>query len=348
MTKGHAMLLAAVLVVATAGCVGQGMSKESIIANPAEAMADCSHAPDDQKDNCYMFISDVLRTVNVTASYEACAEVSSPQNTQKNPRQDCIQGLIDAQNDTDTTLEICRLIDREDWKKPCLEELASSVEDQAKAIAICNEMMNDTKFREHCYGAIVAGASIISYDSQLSMCEAKSGTDRDNCLRGLAEQFLETNLTRTIELCNRISDSGFKNSCLNNFISSHELVKANTDLAVLTCGSFSTVSQSRCYSDIAHALAGTDPKKAAYVCQKLGDDILISDCYGNVWFYSNTLVIDNYDYTVSMCNVLTLKRDDCLNRIVSVLIDIDRAKAEATCLLMSAASSQNCVNGVHR
>jgi hypothetical protein len=341
------LLALLVLVIFAAGCAGQGASKESIIANPAAAMADCANAPDAQKDDCYMFISDVLRTVNVTASYEACNEVSSPQNTQKNPRQDCVFALIDAQNDTDTTLEICRLIDREDWKKPCLEELASSIDDQAKAIAICNEMKNDTKFREHCYGAIVATGTLISYDSQLSMCEAKTGTDRDNCFRGLADNFLETNLTRNIELCNRISDSSSKNNCLNSFISSPELVRANTDLAVSTCGSFSAVGKSRCYNDVARALSASDPKKAAWVCQKLGDDIQISDCYGNAWFYSNQLVIDNYDYTVSMCNVLTLKRDDCLNRIVSVFIDIDRDKARATCQLMSAASSSSCLNNVH-
>ncbi len=342
------LLVILVLTIFAAGCTGQGASAESIIANTAVAMADCAKAPDAQKDNCYMFISDVLRTVNITASYEACTGVSSPSNSQKNPRQDCIQGLIDAQNNTDTTLEICRLIEREDWKKPCLEELAGSMEDQTKAIAICDEMKNDTKFREHCYGAIVASGSIISYDSQLQMCEGKSGTDRDNCFYGLADKFLETNITRNIELCNKISDSTSKNNCLNSFISSPELVRANTDLAILTCGSFSVVGKSRCYNDVARALSVSDPKKAAWVCQKLGDDVQISDCYGNVWFYSNALVIDNYDYSVSMCNVLTLKRDDCLNRIVSVLIDVDRAKAEATCLLMSAASSQNCVNGVHR
>jgi hypothetical protein len=208
-------------------------------------------------------------------------------------------------------------------------------------------MKNDTKFREHCYGAITASGATISYDSQLSMCESKSGTDRDNCFWGLADQFLETNLTRNIELCNRISDSNSKTVCLNHFIDSPELVKANADLAVSTCGSFSTVGKSRCYNDVARALSASDPKKAAYICQKLGDDVQISDCYGNVWFYSNQLVMDNYDYTVSMCNVLTLKRDDCLNRIVGVFIDIDRDKARAACQLMSAASSASCLNNVH-
>jgi len=340
------LLAGLILAVLIAGCAGQGATKESVLANPAAAMADCAKAPGDKTDDCYMFISDVLKTVNVTASYAACMGVSSPQNTQKNPRQDCVKGLIDAQNDTDVTLEVCRLIDRDDWKKDCLDGLVTNEDNRTKAIEICNVLANDDRFREHCYDEI-KGSANLGYDDQLSMCEGKSGTDRDNCLRSLAEGFLETNLTRTIEVCNRISDSGFKNNCLNNFINSPELVKANTDLAILTCGSFSSASQSRCYNDVSHALAGSNPKKAAYICQKLGDDVLISDCYTNVWFYSNQLVIDNYDYSLSMCNVLTIKRDECLQHIVSALIDTNRDEARATCQLMSAASSQGCLNNVH-
>lgn len=340
------VLAVLVLAVFAAGCIGQGMTAESILANPAAAMADCAKAPADKMDDCYMLISDVLRTVNVTASYEACSGVSSPQNTQKNPRQDCVQGLIDAQNDTDVTLEVCRLIDRDDWKKSCIEDLANKEQNQTKVIEICGEI-SDNNFRQHCYGNI-GNTPGVGADVKLLVCDSNTGTEKDNCYRNVAEGLFETDLPTAIDACNRIADSSSKSACLNIFISSPELVKANTDLAISTCGTFSTVSKNRCYNDLAHTLSGSDQKKAAYVCQKLGDDVQISDCYSNVWFYSNQLVIDNYDYSVSMCNVLTLRRDNCLNNIVSALIDVDRAKAEATCMLMSASSSQNCVNGVHR
>ena len=340
------LLVGLVLVVLVAGCAGQGATKESVIANPAAAMADCAKAPDAQKDDCFMFISDVLRTVNVTASYEACTDVSSPENSKQNPRQDCVQGLIDAQNDTDVTLKVCRLIDRDDWKKNCIEDLANEEQNQTKVIEICGEI-SDNNFRQHCYGNI-GNSPGVGADVKLLVCDSNTGTEKDNCYRNVAEGLFETDLPTAINACNKISDSNSRSACLNIFISSPELVKANTDLAISTCGTFSALGKSRCYNDLARTLSGSDQKKAAYVCQKLGDDVQISDCYSNVWFYSNQLVLDNYDYSVSMCNVLTLKRDSCLNNIVSVFIDVDRAKAEATCLLMSAASSQNCVNGVHR
>jgi len=59
-------------------------------------------------------------------------------------------------------------------------------------------------------------------------------------------------------------------------------------------------------------------------------------------------VAQNYDFTVSMCNVLTLKKDDCLRRIVGVFMDLDRSKAEATCKLMSTSSSSGCLQEVER
>jgi hypothetical protein len=336
---------ALVLVVLAAGCVGQTMSAESIIANPAAAMANCAGAPADQKDNCYMAVSGALHTANVTASYEACTGVSSPQNTQKNPRQDCVQSLINAQNDTGTTLGICRLIDRDDWKKNCIEDLSNSVNDQTKRIEICNEI-NDSNFRNHCYGPISESSSNISLDTKLQLCAARS--DSDNCYRNVAQDLFATAPAMGVNVCNKISDSNIKESCLNSFLGHPELIKANPDLAEGICGSFSALMKGGCYNNVAQALSTTDPQRAAGICKKLGDDTQISNCYGSVWFYSNNLTLENYDFTVGLCNVLTLRRDDCLNRIVGVLIDVDRAKAAATCLLMSPASSPGCLNNVHR
>jgi len=80
------LLVILVLTLLVAGCAGQGMSAESIIANTAAAMADCTKAPDAQKDNCFMFISDVLRTVNVTASFMRRARAFPVLQTPKKTR----------------------------------------------------------------------------------------------------------------------------------------------------------------------------------------------------------------------------------------------------------------------
>jgi len=178
------------------------------------------------------------------------------------------------------------------------------------------------------------------------MCDAKTGDDKDNCYFGIAQDTFRTNVKDAIDFCNKINSITSKENCLGLFVNTPELVKNNQDLALYACSLYGL--KSRCYNDVARAISAVDQKKAAQICQKLDDDIQISDCYGSAWFSFNSIVIENFDFTINLCKVLTLKKDDCLNRIVGVFMDVDRTKAGEACKLLSASTSKNCLESVNR
>lgn len=63
----------------------------------------------------------------------------------------------------------------------------------------------------------------------------------------------------------------------------------------------------------------------------------------------NSVILQNYDFAISLCNFLTLKKDDCLRRTSEVFSPSDTTKAEAICHLISSASaSSGCLNNIRR
>ncbi|MCX6774799.1 MAG: hypothetical protein NTY99_01770 [DPANN group archaeon] len=284
----------------------KGLSDKDILANPQSGMEFCQKAPLDKQTGCYFRLADVLATNNSDVALQACLAMS-------------------AEND----------------RKGCTENLASRQENQTRATEICNSMKNDTNFREHCYGAIIAGSGNLNTDTQLLMCDSKTGMDKDNCYRGLAESFMSSNVSKTVEICNKISEKSSRDNCLNNIMGNPEIIQANPDLAVSICGLLTL--KANCYSNVAQTLSGVDPKKGALVCQKLSDDVQIFNCYGNTWFSFESTVLQNYDFSISLCNFLTVKRDDCLRRTSEVFMNSDRAKADAICKLMSSSTSSGCL-----
>jgi len=275
-------------------------------------MTFCQETSGDKQSNCYIKMAEVLALNNTDMALQACLAINKETN------------------DGD--------------RKNCIENLASKQENQIKATEICNSMKEDTNFREHCYGAIIANSGNLNSDTQLLMCDSKIGTDKDNCYRGLAENFLLSNVSKSIEICNKISEKSLKDSCLNNIIGNPEIVQANPNLAVSICDSLTL--KANCYSYVAQTLSGVDPKQGALICQKLSDDVQISNCYQNAWFSFDSVILQNYDFAISLCNVLTLKKDDCLRTTSEVFTNSDKAKAEAICKLMSASASSGCLNNI--
>lgn len=299
-----------------------GLSEEKILANSTYAMDFCGNSPDNKKDDCYHYVADVLIKKDTKSAVPACVALS-----QEGEQKDCIQRLAEVENDS------------------------------IKAVEICNSFKDDKNFREYCYGIVsdnmesvdssvqTNNSENIGEQTELLMCDGKSGADRNSCYWKIAEGYWKTNISKGIYICNRIEDSADREVCLGGFINTPELVRAHPDLAASVCKSFAF--KTRCYSDVAGAVGTSNPKKAAEICQEIGEDIQISDCYGNVWFYKNDNTLKNYDFTISMCNVLNLKKDDCLRRIVAVFIDIDKTKARAACNLMSPSASPGCISDVH-
>jgi len=186
----------------------------------------------------------------------------------------------------------------------------------------------------------------LSVDTRLAACDVRP--DKDNCYRGIADSLWETQPSKSLEICKKISDSNTKNGCLNNFMGSPELIKANPTIAEEVCSSSSLTMKSNCYNNLAQTLSGVDPKQGALICQKLSDDVQISNCYQNAWFSFDSVILQNYDFAISLCNILTLKKDDCLRRTSEVFSNSDKAKAEAICKLMSASASSGCLNNIQR
>jgi len=313
MKKGVLIIIIVVVVLLAAAAFfvffPKGLSEQDVLANPSLAIKFCQDSPLDKQRDCYFWIADVLAT-----------------------------------NNSDAALQACLALSEENDRKGCVEELAGKQEDQIKATEICNSMKNDTKFREHCYGAIIAGSGSLNSDTQLLMCDSKTGMDKDNCYRGIAEDFLLSNVSKNVEICNKISDKSTKDSCLNNIIYNPEIVQANPNLTVSICGLLTL--KANCYSNVAQTLSGIDPKQGVLICQKLTDEVQISNCYGNVWFSFESTILQNYDFAISLCNFLTAKKDDCLRRTSGIFMNYDRTKAEAICNLMSATTSSGCLQEV--
>lgn len=290
-------------------------SEKEILKDPSAAMTFCQETSEDNKQsNCYLKIAEVLALSN-----------------------------------TDTALQACLAINKENNggdRKNCIEELAIKQTEQLKAVEICNSFKEDARTKEHCLGGIKANSGSFSADSQIAICDSKTGTDQADCYAGLADDYWLSNASKALEMCKKIIDETTKERCVNSFSSSPEIVRLNPEIAMIVCDSL--VLKSRCYNSVANALASSNPKQAVEICKKIKDDIQISECYSSVWFYSNDLIINNYDFTVNMCSVLTLKKDDCLRRIEGVFMDINRTKAGDVCKLMSASNSPGCLQEVGR
>jgi hypothetical protein len=285
-------------------------SEKDILNDPSAAMTLCQETSGDKQSNCYLKIADVLALNNTDMALQACLAINKDTN--------------------------------EGDRKNCVEDLASKQEDQIKATEICNSMKEDTKFREHCYGGVIANTGNLDSDTQLLMCDSKTGTDKDNCYRGLSESFYSSNVPKSVEICNKISEKSTKDGCLNNIIGNPEIVQANPDLAVSICDSLTL--KSNCYSYVAQTVSGIDPKKGALICQKLSDDTQMLNCYHNTWFDFKSVVLQNPDFMISLCNTLTVKRDECLRGASEIFMTADKAKAEEICKLASASTVEGCLH----
>jgi hypothetical protein len=282
-------------------------SEQDILKDPSGAMTFCSKSIG--QTGCYVKISEVLALNNTDMATRACLSIST------------------AKDDGDM--------------KNCIEELAGKQTEQLKAVEVCNALKNDTKFRENCYGRIMANFPTLDTGAQLAMCDAKTGTDKDNCYRGLSENFLLSNVSKSIEVCNKISEKSTKDSCLNSIIGNPELVQANPDLAVSICDLLTL--KSNCYGYVAQTVSGINPKQGVLICQKLSDDTLTANCYENAWFVLTNTVLQNPDFSISLCNALTIKRDGCLGRAAGIFMTTDKTKAAEICRLMSASASPGCL-----
>lgn len=305
------IVILAVLLAITAFYIffPRGLSDEKILADPQSAMAFCQNSPQSKQTDCYFNLANVLAATNSDVALQACSSLSE-------------------END----------------RKGCTEDLASKQENQTRATEICNSMKNDSKFREHCYGAIIANTGNVDADTQLLMCDSKKGMDRDNCLRGLSESFWLSDMSKSIEICNKISETSTKDSCLNSIIGNPEIVQANPELSIGICDSLAL--KSNCYSYVAQTVSGIDPKKGALICQKLSDDTQILNCYHNAWFDFKDTVLKNPDFMISLCNKLTTKKDECLRGASEIFMTTDKAKAEEICRLTSASTVEGCLHVV--
>lgn len=286
-------------------------SEATILKDPSAAIAFCQKISGDKQPNCYLKIAEVL-----------------------------------ALNNTDVAVQACLAISDDGLKKQCINDLANKEGDPTKVVEICNKITNDNGFRQHCYGQIDTNSGNLSIDTRLAACDVRP--DKDMCYRGIADGLWETQPSKALEICKKISDSNTRNGCLNNFMGSPELIKANPTIAEEVCSSSSLTMKSNCYNNLAQTLSGVDPKQGAVICQKLSDDVQIFTCYQNAWFSFDSVILQNYDFAISLCNGLTLKKDDCLRRTSEVFRSSDKAKATAICNLMSASASSGCLNNIPR
>jgi hypothetical protein len=286
-------------------------SNESILKDPSAAMTFCQKTSGDKQSECYLQIVEVL-----------------------------------ALNNTDISVQACLAISDDGLKKQCINDLANKQNSPTEVVEICNKITDDNSFKQHCYGQIDTNSADLSVDTKLAACDVRP--DKDMCYRGIADGLWETQPSIALEICKKISDSNTKNGCLNNFMGSPELIKANPAIAEEVCSSSSLMMKSNCYNNLAQTLSGIDPKQGTLICQKLSDDVQIFNCYQNAWFSFDSVILQNYDFAISACNVLELKKDDCLRRTSEVFSSSDKAKATAICNLMSTSASSGCLNNIPR
>lgn len=315
MKKSLIIIGIVIVIIAVAAFVFFAPSKpseESILKDPQAAMAFCNESPQEKQTYCYLQIADVLALNNTDIAIQACLAIST------------------AKDDGD--------------QKNCIENLAGKQAEQLEAIEVCNSMKEDTKFREHCYGGITANSGSLNSDAQLLMCDSKTGIDKDNCYRGLAESFLLSNVSKDVEICNKISEESTKDSCLNSIIGNPEIVQANPNLSISICDSLTL--KANCYNYIAPLISEVNPKQGASVCQKLTDDTQRLNCYHVAWFDFTSIVLQNPDFTISLCNILTVKRDECLRGASEIFMTTNKAEAEAICNLASSSTVEGCLHVV--
>lgn len=132
-------------------------SDKQIIDNPKSAMELCRKISDERKTNCYLRISEVLNATSPDIAFQACAEINDSQENEYSIEKVCISHLVAVQNDTGLKVSTCRRIEREDWKKECIEDLAVKEKNQQKALDLCNTLSDDNNLMEHCYSAVISG-----------------------------------------------------------------------------------------------------------------------------------------------------------------------------------------------
>jgi hypothetical protein len=220
-----------------------------------------------------------------------------------------------------------------------------TLNDTNAALQACSAIsIKDKEIKEQCYGEIRDNSPDSDADIQLAICDAKTGANKDNCYRGLSENFYVSNVSKSVEICNRISEKSTKDGCLNNIIGNPEIIQANQNLAVSICDSLTL--KANCYNYVAQTISGIDPKPGALICQKLSDDTQKLNCYNSAWFNFNSIVLQNPDFTISLCNALTLKRDECLRGASEIFMTTNKAKAEEICRLTSASTVEGCLHVV--
>lgn len=327
-------LLLLISVLFLSACA-MGLTKESIMKDSAAAMQFCAESPKDKQIDCYFFIADVLKTSDVQTAANACSLVPD-----EDDKQGCFMQTFEANNATNNRAIICKKIEDENYKKGCIEDTVKDEKDAKIAAELCNEIQNDNNFKEHCINLVMGSASDV--DSKLAACEA---TKSDNCYENMAYEIYDSQPIKSVEICKKISETTKRNNCLNYFLGNPELIKANPTLAISICGEFTL--KDNCYRNVAGTLSAVDGEKAVEVCKKMSDEIQITDCFGNVWFNFDSRVIQNFDFSMSMCKGLTLKKDDCYRRIADTIKNYDKAKAERACeMLSSTSASEGCVNNI--
>ena len=336
--KRGAIILLLVLALSLSACTNL-LSDENILKDPASAMKACEKMSGDDIKGCYGRISEVQSIANHTIALQACNMMPDDDS-----KRGCTDNLIRMQVDEESKLDVCKNTGVPDFKRQCLEDLAAKSNDTKKALEICNEIKDDNNFREHCLNVIAGNLKDTDVDSKLIMCDSREGNNRDYCYQEIGTGLFETDTSKAIEVCNKISSSSIKNNCLNYFMSSPELIKANPALSIRICDSMTL--KDNCYRNVAGTLSATDPQTAALICKKMSDEIQTSDCFSQVWFQFDSRVQSNYDFSVGLCNSLDLKKDDCFRRMAGVFTSTDPAKAEALCKMISDSTSGGCLNQI--
>jgi hypothetical protein len=70
------------------------------------------------------------------------------------------------------------------------------------------------------------------------------------------------------------------------------------------------------------------------------------NCYHKAWFDFKSIVLQNSDFTISLCNTLNIKRDECLRGASEIFMITNKAKAEEICKLASASTIEGCLHVV--
>ena len=327
------VIIASLLLLSS--CANQ-LSDENMLKDPQSAMKACESLPANDKIGCYMHISQ-LQANNSEIALQACSLVPD-----SNAKLGCIGDVVKAQNDSGRKIEICKKAEDQSWVKGCIENTAVEEKNQSKAVAICNAITDDTNFREHCLNSVVGNSANVSTELKLSVCDSRTGTNKDYCYQEIGTGLFEADPKQGVNVCNKISDSNIKNNCLNYFMSSPELIKKYPVLAVQICDSMTL--KDNCYLNVADKLSATDPERATEVCQKLSDEIQISNCFGNVWFSFDSRIRSNYDFSIKLCNSLDLKKNDCFRRVSGAFASVDQEKADAACKMINDSSSNGCLS----